>query len=84
MTPAPKESTNEMANMYDDQPAPEASTSEKDAGLASKAALWTEAAQQQYAHLTSLPDSAQAQSRMQIGYLQQAKQAAEELSRKAN
>jgi hypothetical protein len=68
--------------MYDDTPTPPAS--KKDAALAGKAALWTDAAQQKYAQLTARPDDQQRTVRMEIGHLQKAKQAAEELSRKAN
>jgi hypothetical protein len=64
--------------MYEDHPGA------RESEMATKAALWTEAAQQRYAELTSLPDENQRTVRMEIGYLQQAKQASEELARKAN
>lgn len=64
--------------MYDDQPNHQAKR------LEGVAELWTPAAQQRYSELTNLPDDLQRPVRMEIGYLQQAKQASEELSRKAN
>lgn len=67
-----------MHSMYDDAP-----QFRPDRRLESSAALWTEAAQQRYTELTNLPDDLQRTVRMEIGYLNESKQAAEELNRKA-
>ncbi|MGO4143457.1 hypothetical protein AB4Y77_00080 [Paenarthrobacter sp. YAF11_1] len=46
--------------------------------VAGKAALWTDSAKQEHARLKALPDSHKTGSvRMQIGYLEEAKNAAE-------
>lgn len=66
---------------------PEASpaTIMADKKMADLAAMWTPAAQERYADLTRLPDSAaHGTTRMELGYLHEYKQAAEQLSRKAN
>lgn len=38
---------------------------------------WTPAARERYKHLTSLPEALQGSARMEIGYLEEAKNAAE-------
>ncbi|MBX7445459.1 MULTISPECIES: hypothetical protein [unclassified Arthrobacter] len=59
--------------MYDNHP-----RTDNPQVAASKAALWTPEAQAKHKELTSLPDTAQALVRMQIGYLEAAKTAAEQ------
>lgn len=62
--------------MYDTTPdrAAELAAAQETGRLAD---TWTPAAQDRYKHLTSLPEASQAFARMEIGYLEEAKNAAE-------
>lgn len=66
--------------MYD-QAADESPDTRK---LRERAALWTPKAQKQYAHLTSMDDQTQRSVRLEIGYLQQAKEAHDTFTAKGN